>query len=357
MVDLLLIGGGHAHLGILREIRTKAVEYQVTLISASQYQYYSGMFSGYTEGFYSKSDIRINLQKICEQAGVTFVEDTIIKVDAANRKLIGVSGNVYDFNVVSFDIGSSIENLDGSVKQIKIKPNFIFPNEISEFRETSFPVIVGGGAAGVEMALSVQAWRCKNGYKDNVTIISSSSILSSVSNKAETKILKIVKQKGIRVFENDEIVEVSTQGLVTKNGEHIACSHLLPLTGPKPSSLFVDSSLPLDTKGFLLVGKTLQVTDFPWLFGAGDCVTIADYLSLPKNGVYAVRQGPILWGNINHYLQGRQLTSFDPQKKFVSILSVGQREGLLTYGKSAYYGKWAWLLKHWIDKKFMEKHK
>jgi len=76
-MDLLIIGGGHAHLGFLREIRKKAVNYQVTLISTSQYQYYSGMFSGYTEGFYSKSEIRVNLAKLCDEAGVTFVEDTV----------------------------------------------------------------------------------------------------------------------------------------------------------------------------------------------------------------------------------------------------------------------------------------
>ena len=355
-MDLLLVGGGHAHLGILRRIRMKAVDYNVTLISASTYQYYSGMFSGFTEGLYAEHEIRINLAELCEQAGVTFVEDTIVHIDAANRKLVGATGKVYDFKLVSFDIGSRVGSFDGSIKQIEIKPNYVFPNEINTFRETAFPVVVGGGAAGVEMALSVQAWRLNNGFKPNVTVISSSPLLSSVSEKASSKIMKIVKQKGIVVYE-DEIKETSRQQLITKSGKRIACSQLLPLTGPQASSLFAESSLTLDENGFLLVESTLQVKDFPWVFGAGDCVTIRTYPELPKNGVYAVRQEPVLWGNINLYLTGKPLKSFVPQKKFLSILSVGQQEGLFTYGDIALYGKWAWRLKHSIDVKFMGKHK
>ncbi len=151
MVDILLVGGGHTHLGILQRIRMKAVDYQVTLISASTYQYYSGMFSGFTEGLYSEQGIRINLKEL---SGVTFIKDTIVNVDATNRKLVGTTGIVYDFKLVSFDIGSSVGSFDGSIKQIEIKPNFVFPKEINTFRETAFPVVVGGG-------LQALKWHCR----------------------------------------------------------------------------------------------------------------------------------------------------------------------------------------------------
>lgn len=357
MEDIVLVGGGHAHLGILNELRKQVSTNQITLISASTYQYYSGMFSGYSEGLYSEEDVRINLEKVCHQADVKFVEDTIIKIDVANRKLIGVSGKKYSFRVVSFDIGSSIQSLDESVEQINIKPNFIFPEEINQFRTTPFPIVLGGGAAGVEMALSVQAWRRKNGYSPNVTIISSSSLLSSVNKKASLKIQKIVKQKGIQVYEKDEIMNVRGQEVMTKSGNRLAYSHIFPLTGPQANFLFKTSKVPIDSKGFLLVENTLQVENIPWLFGAGDCVSISSNPNLPKNGVYAVRQGPVLWGNINRYLTGEKLINFKPQEKFVSILSVGQNEGLFTYGDNAIYGKWAWRLKHWIDHQFMKKFK
>ncbi len=106
--------------------------------------------------------------------------------------------------------------------------------------------------------------------------------------------MKIVKQKEIVVYDQDEIKETSGQQLTTKSGRRIACSQLLPITGAKASTLFADSSLTLDNNGFLLVESTLQVKDFPWVFGAGDCVTIRTYPELPKNGVYAVRQEPVL---------------------------------------------------------------
>jgi len=56
--------------------------------------------------------------------------------------MVGSTGKVYDLKLVSFDIGSSVGSFDGSIKQIEMKPNYVFPNEINTFRETAFPVVV-----------------------------------------------------------------------------------------------------------------------------------------------------------------------------------------------------------------------
>jgi NADH dehydrogenase FAD-containing subunit len=99
----------------------------------------------------------------------------------------------------------------------------------------------------------------------------------------------------------------------------------------------------------MLVNYTLQSATYPFIFGAGDCVSLNEYQALPKNGVYAVRQCPMLWENIKRRINGNSLLSFKPQKKFVSILSTGNKSPLFTYGKVAIKGSWAWRLKNKID--------
>ncbi|MGD6794696.1 hypothetical protein [Metabacillus indicus] len=89
MIQVLLIGGGHAHLSILRSIikEEKSKKYHITMISPSRYQYYSGMFSGFTEGIYSEEDIRIDIEDLCKIASVTFIKDTVLSIDSESATL------------------------------------------------------------------------------------------------------------------------------------------------------------------------------------------------------------------------------------------------------------------------------
>jgi NADH dehydrogenase FAD-containing subunit len=78
---ILLVGGGHSHLSIIRSLLKESIQHKITLISANTYQYYSGMFSGFTEGLYNEEEIRINLEVLCQKASIQFIEDTIISLD------------------------------------------------------------------------------------------------------------------------------------------------------------------------------------------------------------------------------------------------------------------------------------
>ncbi|MBY6037599.1 FAD-dependent oxidoreductase [Fictibacillus nanhaiensis] len=358
MSHILLVGGGHAHLSILRNLLNEtARDFEVTLISSSKYQYYSGMFSGFTEGLYSEEEIRIDLESLCKKASVSFIEDTIISFDPLQKVLLGFSGGIYNFDVISFDIGSGINSELTKTIGLNIKPNYQFPDQIKTFRSSEKPVVIGGGSAGVELALSTLAWRRKkNRNRAPVTLISSSPLLDSYGAAATKKIRGIAKNHDLRFYENEQVEDVTEDYLLTSNGSRIAYSAILPVTGPKASSIFKQALLPIDKAGFMMVEDTLQNHEFPFVFGAGDCVTLAGYEHLPKNGVYAVRQGPVLWKNIKNYLSRQSLDRFYPQKKFVSILSTGNQNGLFTYGGFAVQGKWAWTLKNMIDKRFMNKH-
>jgi len=74
---------------------------------------------------------------------------------------------------------------------------------------------------------------------------------------------------------------------------------------------------------------------------------------LPKAGVYAVRQGPVLAKNITAILEDRPLLTFKPQKRFLSLLTTGNRHAVASWGSLFAHGKWVWLWKNHIDRAFM----
>lgn len=105
----------------------------------------------------------------------------------------------------------------------------------------------------------------------------------------------------------------------------------------------------------MLVNEALQSVRYPSLFGAGDCVSM-EQRPVPKNGVYAIRQAPVLWENLKRMNRGASLCSFRPQRKYMAILSTGHKEGLLSYGNLAVHHRLCFHLKHYIDSKFISKY-
>ncbi|KMJ57948.1 pyridine nucleotide-disulfide oxidoreductase [Bacillus sp. LL01] len=359
-MTIVLVGGGHAHLKCLTQIKKDIPlsDQTIILISPDQYQYYSGMFSGFTEGIYSLDEIRIDLKKLADDAGVVLLQEKIIEVSSVNKTLITENGTIIPFDVVSFDIGSYMEAPSSFERWlVPLKPNYLFAEKMKAYRKQKYPVVVGGGASGVEIALAITAWRKKNGYPLNVTLISSSRLLPSSSQKAGADIKKVTVNKGVRVIEGDRVAEIYDTHCKTEKGLCFPHSHLLWLTGPKASDIFLKSSLPCDEDGFLLVESSLQASGIPFMFGAGDCITLKEYPHLAKNGVYAVRQGELLSENIFRFLNGEVCLHFSPQRHFLSLISSGNREALLQYARFSTHSKLNWLLKNTIDKRFMKKHK
>lgn len=359
MKTLVLVGGGHAHLHCLEQMtKDDLANVQVLLISPSVHQYYSGMFSGFTEGTYSREDIRIDLKRLAFNVGAAFAKDTIVAINPNTGKLTGESGKTYHYDKVSFDIGSQTAIPLPLKKYVSaIKPNYRFPDQLLRLRNSLHPVVVGGGASGVELAFSIQAWRKAHGLPLNTLLFSSTALLSSQGRAASQKVGAVARKKRLPVFTGVTVDAINEARVTASDGKSYPQSDVLWLTGPKSSELFSRSGLPTDEGGFLLVSDRLRSVVHPDIFGAGDCVSIDRYPALAKNGVYAVRQGPVLWNNLKNSFSTGKLECFKPQKRFVAILSTGGSEALLTYGDLALHGRLPWKIKMHIDRKFMQKYK
>ncbi|MBM7619701.1 NADH dehydrogenase FAD-containing subunit [Bacillus tianshenii] len=357
MHAVILVGGGHAHIQCLKQLCEESIpDTRFVLVSSNRYQYYSGMFSGFTEGLYKEEDIRIDLDKLSLKAGVQFIEATVTELDPENKRIVLDKGEALFYSIISFDIGSGTNHGFRPSSAVRtVKPNYTFPGTIKELRDSPSPVIVGGGAAGVEISLSILARKRRLGQTGQVTLISSSRLLPGAPKGASVRLEDLCRSKGLQIFVDEEVEKIEDQIIRTSN-RSIKHSGVLLLTGPASSPLFRKSGMSCTEEGYLLVQSTLQSESHPEIFGAGDCVTLSTYPELAKNGVYAVRQGPVLLENIKRTLTKRELTTFEPQKRFLSILSTGGKEAMLLYDRFYFQGKSPWKLKNRIDRSFMKKY-
>jgi NADH dehydrogenase FAD-containing subunit len=107
--DLVLVGGGHAHLTVLLNL-ARYIErgHRVRVIMPSSYQYYSGMGPGMLSGIYRPQEVRFNVRKMVQDRGGAFLEDKVTRINPGGRILVSQSGQEVPYDVVSFNTGSEV---------------------------------------------------------------------------------------------------------------------------------------------------------------------------------------------------------------------------------------------------------
>lgn len=363
---LLLIGGGHAHMHFMKKYSQQKIDaFDVILISVDNKQYYSGMASAFLEGIYNKSDFSFDLPQICKVCGIEFILGNVEKIDSNKKTIILENGTQIPFDVVSINVGSdvfgkNIEGVNNFAATIKPLSNLInIKNSIKSSTSNNLTLmIVGAGAAGVEVGLAIKEYSRKLDKKIDISIISSGKqILKDYSIGIRKKVAKVLQQKEIKTILGEKVICVDERTITAYSGKKYLYDILIWATGVTGGAVLRNSEFSSDNKDFMFVNNYLQNINYPYIFGAGDCISFKDYDYVKKVGVYAVRQAPILWENVNNYILGTELIKYVPQKRFLSIISLGKKNAVLYYLGIILSGKLAWNIKDRIDRRFMKNFK
>ena len=365
---LLLIGGGHSHVEVIRRWGlAPEPDVAMTLISPDRHTPYSGMLPGYIAGHYSHADCHIDLDAVCTQAGVTRIGASVGAVDFAARIARCSHAPDQPFDVLSIDTGSTpvLAPIPGAERHgIAVKPVAQFLDLWAQLREAAGTaprplqvVVVGAGAAGVEVVLAMQHRIAGDGGRATFTLIGDGPTILGVHPRGvQQRFMAILQHQGISVRLDTAVDHVAAGSLLLRGGERLAFDEVIWVTGAAAPAWPRASGLQTDAAGFIAVDTHLQSLSHPGVFAAGDIASMQD-TPRPKSGVYAVRQGPPLTENLRRALRGEPLVEYHPQARALALISAGDRYAVASYGPFALSGAWVWRWKDRIDSAFMQRYR
>jgi len=372
--DVVLIGGGHSHVHVLRMLGMEPeAGVRLTLISRDVMTPYSGMLPGHIAGWYTRDECHIDLVKMARHANARFVHASVTSIDRENRLIYCDDGRPpirYDF--ASINIGCSptflgrsgyesvAEAREVGVTAVKPIDNFSarLDDILARVDDDTEIAIVGGGAAGAEVAMALRARLIKilgssQGSKVAIKLIGRGEKLCPNHGPAVQKVMmQVVRERGIELHTGQEVVGVENSTLVTKKGDRIPFTEALWCTQGAAQQWLSECGLPVDEDGFIKTSTTLQTLGDPTIFAAGDTATIEGY-KRPKSGVFAVFAGLTLARNVRLVARGEPLEHYYPQSEFLGIIGLGDGTAVASRGQLAWRTRWMWDLKDWIDRKWM----
>jgi pyridine nucleotide-disulfide oxidoreductase family protein len=358
---LLLVGGGHAHVEVLRRLADAPIpNVDIALFDPSPSVWYSGMLPGVIAGHYEPSQAKVNLWALCQKARVRFIESSIVNVDAAMQRVYTAASERHFYDVLSLDIGSVSRDLPTApgAYVVPVKPIdrlLTALNERDAIRSSGLAVqVIGGGAAAVEVALAL-AHRWRASPEKKIGLISATKLLDAFPAKARDAALAHCASARVSVLESTLVKMIEPTRLLPENGEAIASQITVLATGYSPAPLLESIDVQKTDDGSIAVNSGLQSRSHKNVFAAGDC-SGNPKVAIAKSGVFAVRQGPVLYENLRLALKGGSLQSYEHDAKALALISLGGKRAIATRNGFTLVGGWTWAWKDRIDRKWIAKY-
>lgn len=369
--DIVLVGGGHSHVGVLRRFGMKPVPgVRLTLVCRDTHTPYSGMLPGYIAGHYGYDDVHIDLGRLAEFAGARFYRAEAVGLDRDARRVICRDRPPVPYDRVSINIGSTpqLGEVDGADRYaVPVKPIHRFNDRwlalltrVQRHPGRTTIAVVGGGAGGVELVLALQ-YRLRHELgtqgRDPAELefhlfTRGTDVLPTHAPRVRARFRRVLEARGVRLHAASEVTRVDDTGLVTAGGAHFTADEVVWVTRAGGAAWLRDTGLALDEHGFIRVTDTLQTVTDPNVFAAGDIASMVNH-PREKAGVFAVRHGPPLARNLRRAVQGRALRPYRPQRRWLALISTGDRHAIASRGAFNTEGDWVWRWKDWIDRRFM----
>ena len=374
--DLVFVGGGHSHVGVLRMFAMKPEPgVRITVICTDIDTPYSGMLPGYISGHYSFDDVHIDLGRLCAFAGARFYHDAVVGIDRERQRVLCRDRPPVPYDLLSINIGSTpqVQQVEGAqALAVPVKPIAQFNQRWLALLDKAlhWPVqrgpmtvaVVGGGAGGVELVLSMQ-YRLRRELKAMgrnpealrfVLLTSSDTVLPTHNPGVRARFARVLRERHVEVHTRSAVIKVSPGCLHTQDGRTFDADETLWVTQAGGPAWLQGTGLALNERGFIRVNEQLQTLTDPAVFAAGD---IADFTDRPleKAGVFAVRMGKPLAENLRRSLRGEPLKAYHPQRDWLSLISTGDQHAVASRGALGFAGDWVWRWKDHIDRSFMRK--
>lgn len=369
--DIVLVGGGHSHVGVLRRFAMKPMPgVRLNVVCRDTHTPYSGMLPGYVAGHYDYDEVHIDLRRLAEFAGARFYQSEAIGLERSAHQLICNNRPPVAYDRLSINIGSTPKvnaHRGDADHAVAVKPihrfNARWLKLLERVRAHAGPLhiaVVGGGAGGVELLLAMQHRlrneRAQLGHDPDALRFSlftrGETVLPTHNAAVQKRFTRTLRARGVDLHTHSAVSAVDAQGLSTESGQHHTVDEVIWVTRAGGAEWLQNTGLDLDADGFIEVTDTLQTVTDPHVFAAGDIATMVNH-PREKAGVFAVRQGRPLAQNLGRSLEDKPLRNYHPQRHWLALISTGNQYAVASRGPLSAAGGWLWQYKDAIDRRFM----
>jgi len=383
---LLLAGAGHAHIGMLRRLsaaRLKdadTIEADIHLISEQPQTIYSGMLPGWMAGHYQLHDISIDIKSLCVRAGVRFIQQSLVKVNAASNKVVttGDAQTDFDYDVLSLNTGADTDmrwqpdhnsyneyrsdnddNNTGAANTnvIAIRPLSTFITQWQRILKDAQQsekyqlAIIGAGAAAIELVMAAQVALRNINRNHQVTLVCGENLLSGFNSGFRQRVVQQLHRHDITIVR--ERASDYRDGKLSTTHKSLSINAVIAATGVIGSAWTASTDLDIEGDGFVAVNDKQQSVSHSNVFAVGDVATRIDKY-VAHSGVHSVHGGAVEADKLLAYLGDNVMRSYQPKSRTLYLLSCGDKYAIGSWGNVNLQGRWVWHLKKYIDKRFIE---
>ncbi|MCC7013165.1 MAG: FAD-dependent oxidoreductase [Planctomycetes bacterium] len=334
---LVLVGAGHAHLETISRARAFTEHGVEVALVAPDALFYCGTATGELGGSYGAGHGRIDVTSIARRAGVIVCAERATRLATAERTVYLESGSKLAYDWLSLDLGASPrrEFIPGLERE-RVIPARPF-SRLAGVRERllardapKLVVVLGGGAAGCEIAANVKACR-----EQTAVVLVDAAPRLFAGTRAGKLLESALLARGVALILGRRVVGAQGDALQLDDQSVVRFDLLINASGAAPSRLNQSSGLLLDERGAVLVDTTLQSVKDPRVFAVGDCATRRGTWP-QKNAVHAQREGHVLFENLRRVIDGRAPVHCVWPERTLQILDLGDGSGVALYGSWAH---------------------
>lgn len=353
MKHLLLLGGGPAHVQVLRSLaRSGLAAAHVTMIAPFLRPASDAMLAGFVAGHHGFGAGSASLPDLTHAANVQFVQAQPMGLNAMERTATLADGRVIGYDVLSIDTGPVMNRdlIPGA------RSYALFARPVEHFTrlwggllilaaERALSVVVlGGGTTAVELAMALQ-FRLAN--QARVSLVTGGGVLlPGKTEPVRQRCRQALKRLGVTLIE-EVCTEITGTHAVLRGGGRLVCDAPIAAWDSDSPAWLSDSGLALDTQGFVLTGATLQSSSHPAVFAVGEVASRVDLAADCQQGSAQVAK--TLATNLRRFISMGALVSHAPLSSPLRFLDCADRRAIASWGDLAVNGRWVWNLKNWLD--------
>ncbi|MGP1375236.1 MAG: NAD(P)/FAD-dependent oxidoreductase [Almyronema sp.] len=356
----VIIGGGFAGLFTALHLNQRQYPHPVVLIDPQSRFAFKPLLYEYLTGEMQPEQVLPRYTELLPDRGITFVQDQVTQVDLANQQVETATGRHFDYRYLVLAVGSTqgyfgtpgakahalawrtqadTEALQHHLHDCLQKARQTA--EAAERQKLLTVAVVGAGPAGVEAAATLadllpQWYAALGGDRQDLRLVlinhGKEILAGDINSHLQEMALAALKQRtlAVELLLGVRVKSVSADQLTYQAGDAaepqtLATATTLWTAGTATHPLLQTLALSdqqRDRHGLPIVSATLQIPDFPNVFAAGDCATVASK-SLPAVAQVAYQQGAGVAQNLIALSEGRS-----PQPVTVNLRGTLMKLGI-----------------------------